>query len=84
MMEKDLVSLNISNKAEATLGAKALNGALHGDTSFPTWVVLPISWVASRRVCAPTRDEPAAAVGDACVVISGLETRFLGPAIMGA
>jgi hypothetical protein len=37
VMEKDLASLDISNKAEATLGTKALNGALHGDTSFLTW-----------------------------------------------
>jgi hypothetical protein len=42
MMEKALASLNISNKAEARLGAKALNGALHDDISFLTWVVLSI------------------------------------------
>jgi hypothetical protein len=41
-MEKDLASLNISNKAKATLGAKAFNGALHDNTSFLTWVVLSI------------------------------------------
>ena len=36
---KDLASLHISNKAEATLGAKALNSALHDDTAFLTWAV---------------------------------------------
>jgi hypothetical protein len=39
-MEKDLASLNISNKAKATLGAKAFNGALHDDTSFLTWALI--------------------------------------------
>jgi hypothetical protein len=83
-MEKDLASLNISNKAEAPLGAKALNGALHDDTSFLTWAVLSISWAISRRVCALTRSEPAAAMGDACIIISDLETRLVAPPSMGA
>jgi hypothetical protein len=39
-MEKDLASLHISNKAAATLGAQALNSALHDDTSFLTWADL--------------------------------------------
>ena len=83
VMEKDLASLNISNKAEATLGAKALNRALHGDASLLTRAILPLSWVVSRRVYTLTRAEPAAAVGDACIIISGLETRLVGPAILG-
>jgi hypothetical protein len=83
-MEKHLASLHVPNKAEATLGAQALNSALHRDTSFLTWAVSPIALVVSRRVCAPTRDKPAAAMGDACVVISGLQTRLVGSTIMGA
>jgi hypothetical protein len=35
VMEKHLASLHISNKAEAALGAKTLNSAVHGDTSSP-------------------------------------------------
>jgi hypothetical protein len=75
---KDLASLNISNKAEATLGAKALDGALHDDTSFLVWTVLSISRIVSRRVYAQTRHEPAAGVSDACI-IGGRETASLAP-----
>jgi hypothetical protein len=77
-MEKDLASLTISNKAEATLGAKALNGALHDNTSFLSWVVLSILWVVSRRVCAPSCNEPAAGLGDTYIIIGGPEARLVG------
>jgi hypothetical protein len=73
-MEKELASLNISNKAEATRGAKALNAALHDDISFLVWAVLSGSRVVSRRVCTQTRNEPAAGGSDACIIIGDPKT----------
>jgi hypothetical protein len=41
MMEENVAPFTVSNKAEATLGAKALNSALHFSPSFPTSAMSP-------------------------------------------